>query len=83
MKLETLAKKYRAKIPTYRSTAYNILAAMASGKKVSMLDGVKHFDTVALSQRISDLRCKYGWHGVIRDKFVTQRNGRRHKEYWI
>ena len=80
MKIETLAKKRRATLPADNSDAYNILQALIKGERVSMMTGFRKFHTVALSQRISELRNKYNWQ--INDEFV-KRNKRRYKEYYL
>lgn len=79
MKLETLAKRKRAKIPTQGSDAYNILLDLVAGKKISMLVGPSRYSTVAVSQRISDLRIKFGWD--VQGEFRKTKTGRRFMEY--
>lgn len=79
MKLETIAKRRKAKIPTYKSDAYNILVALVNGEKISMLQGPRKFHTVAVSQRISDLRIKYGWN--VQGEMKTTSSGRKYMEY--
>ena len=84
MKLETRALKLKAKIPTQGSDAYNMLVALNRGERISMLQGPSKFQTVAVSQRISDLRNKFGWgKKVIRGEFRKTRSGRRYMEYFM
>lgn len=79
MKLETRAKRYRAKIPTYKTTTYRICEYLARGNRLTVMDAVRLFNTPNLRSRISELR-QYGW--PIKARQVND-NGKRFNQYYV
>ena len=59
MKLETKARKLKAKIPTQGTKTFKILEALNNGQRVSMLDNRK-FNCTSITQRVGDLK-RFGW----------------------
>lgn len=60
MTLETLARRHKATIPTYRSDNWRILSWMVKGHKITVMQCVRMFNTPNLRSRISELE-RYGW----------------------
>jgi hypothetical protein len=58
-----------------------ILEALLRGESFTGLDGVKLFRTLALRNRISELRAE-GY--AIKDEFIhNPENGKQYKKYWM
>ena len=81
MKLETLAKRHKAIIPTQGSKMYLLLDALVRGKSLSMMDA-KQYKCTSITQRISNLRLKYGWSKVIKKRHVVTKGG-YYTEYYV
>jgi hypothetical protein len=71
------------RIPERGSQCYEILMAMQQGKRLTVAIALAEHSCYALSQRIGDLKRKYGWESLIRSRTVTTRSGARISEYWI
>lgn len=69
--------------PGTRKPVLEILMAMQQGKRLTVAIALAEHSCYALSQRIGDLKRKYGWESLIRSRTVTTRSGARISEYWI
>ena len=71
------------RVPKRGTDCYQILMAMQEGIRVN--DWIAHtkLGVYALSQRIGDLRRRYGWGNAIKDQFIESAGGKRVKEYWL
>lgn len=79
MNIDTLAKRHKATIPTYRSQNWRILSWMAKGHKITVMQCVRMFNTPNLRSRISELE-GYGW-PIQREPVKV--NGRRCNRYYL
>lgn len=49
------------RVPPRGSQCYEILMAMKQGARLTVKVALEHYGVYALSQRIGDLKRKYGW----------------------
>ncbi|MFW2178509.1 MULTISPECIES: helix-turn-helix domain-containing protein [unclassified Moraxella] len=57
-----------------------LLAHLMTGKKLTTITALEHYQCFACSQRLGDLRRN----GVpIQSQFIKLANGKRVKEYWL
>lgn len=71
----------RAKIPPRDSQAYRILLTLQSGRHLTVGEALNELGVYALSQRIGDLKRKYGW--PVKSKTVITPGGAQISEYWL
>lgn len=76
-----LALLPECRVPERGSQCYELLLAMQSGARLTVKTALEEFGVYALSQRMGELRRKYGW--PVRSRTV-QVGPRAHvSEYWI
>jgi hypothetical protein len=71
------------RIPERGSQCYELLMAMQSGERLTVKSALEKHGVYALSQRVGELKRKYGWESVIRSRTVTTAGGARISEYWM
>ncbi len=62
------------------SQSQAILELLLSGFKITVLDGYKHLDCIAVSQRISNLK-RDGF--PIKDQWIRTNTGKLIKQYYL
>jgi len=70
-----------ARIPPRGSQCYELLMAMQNGTRLTVKIALDRYGVYALSQRIGDLKYRYGWSN-IRSRMITVGTARV-SEYWI
>lgn len=71
------------RVPERGSQCYELLMAMQAGERLTVKVALEHYGVYALSQRIGDLKHRYGWESVIKSRTVETVGGARVSEYWI
>lgn len=71
------------RVPEKGTDCYEILIAMQRGLRVN--DWIAHtqLGVYALSQRIGDLKRKFGWEGLIRERWIPGAGRKKVKEWWL
>lgn len=68
--------------PERGTQAYELLMAMQQGARLTVKIALERYGVYALSQRIGDLKRKYGWQDRIKSRMVDV--GTAHvAEYWL
>lgn len=71
------------RVPPHGSQCYELLRAMQSGVHLTVKVALEEYGVYALSQRVGDLKRRYGWERVIRSRTVETAGGAHVSEYWI
>ena len=69
------------RIPPRGSQCYELLMAMQDGVRLTVKVALEKYGVYALSQRIGDLRRKYGW--PVRSQIIEIGPRTHVAEYWI
>lgn len=69
------------RVPKRGSQAYELLCAMQAGDRLTTMDAFRRFGITTISQRIGELKRKYGWPILSRDLPVGPRT--IVSEYWM
>lgn len=67
--------------PERGTDCYEILMAMKRGVRMTHRLAVIEYDVCALSQRIGDLKRRFGW--PIQTRTIETNGGARVSEYWL
>lgn len=67
-------------IPPSGSQCHTLLLALNRGERLTVADALSRYGCYALSQRMGELRRKYGW--PVQSKMIEV-NGKRVAEYWL
>lgn len=67
--------------PSEGTQCYKLLHAMQCGERLTELSVTLKYNITAASQRIGDLRNKFGW--PIKSRFIETAAGAHIKEYWL
>ena len=76
--LEMLAP---VRVPEKGSQCYELLMAMKHGERLTVAMALSKYGVYALSQRVGDLKRKYGW--PIQSRTVETNGGAHVSEYWL
>jgi hypothetical protein len=71
------------RIPERGSQCYEILMAMQQGKRLTVARALAEHNCYALSQRIGELKRRYGWESLIHSRTISTLGGARISEYWM
>lgn len=69
------------RVPPKGTQCYELLMAMREGKRLTVARALAEHACYALSQRVGELKRKYGW--PVLDRFVETAGGAIVKEYWL
>lgn len=69
------------RVPSKGTQCYELLAALKTGKRLTVARALTEHACYALSQRMGELRNKYGW--PIQSRFIETAGGASVKEYWL
>lgn len=61
----------RCKVPKHGSQCYELLVALQNGDRLTTLEAFARFRITTISQRMGDLRRKYGWPIKSVDKEIS------------
>ena len=76
--LELIAE---CRVPPRGTQAYELLMAMQEGVRLTVKLAIQHYGVYALSQRVGELRRKYGW--PIKSRTVEVGPRSHVSEYWL
>ena len=68
-------------VPEKGTQCYELLMAMQSGVRLTIWNAMNEYGVGALSQRIGDLKRRYGW--PIQSRTIETNGGARVAEYWL
>lgn len=69
------------RVPQRGTQCYELLDALKRGVRLTVAKALREHACYALSQRMGDLRMKYGW--PIKSRFIEAAGGAQVKEYWL
>lgn len=69
------------RVPPADSQCYRLLVAMQNGVRLTVAKALDEYRVYALSQRVGDLKRKYGW--PIQSRTITTASGAHISEYWL
>lgn len=69
------------RVPERGTQCYELLMAMQAGIRLTVKKALVEYGCYALSQRVGDLKRKYGW--PVKDQFIETQGGAVVKEYWL
>lgn len=71
------------RVPEDGTQCKTLLLAMQRGERLRPLEAALKYQVMALSQRIGDLKRKYGWQSLIKTQLVETPSGKHISEYWM
>jgi hypothetical protein len=69
------------RVPKQGTQHYTLLQAFQRGERLTVGVAMQRYQVYALSQRVGDLKHRYGW--PIKDRTVETSGGARISEYWL
>lgn len=69
------------RIPLRGSQCYELLMALQQGARLTVKLAMQHYGVYALSQRVGELKRKYGW--PVKSKLVEVGPRSHVAEYWL
>lgn len=69
------------RIPQRGTQLYDLLMALSSGERLTNAVAWSKYGIYALSQRIGDLKRKYGW--PVKSRMIEVRSRSHVAEYWL
>lgn len=69
------------RVPPRGTQCYELLMALQTGVRLTVAKALREHACYALSQRMGDLRTKFGW--PVQSRFIETDGGAMVKEYWL
>ena len=69
------------RVPENGTQCRTLLNALQRGEKLRPLDSALKYGCLSLSQRVGDLKRKYGW--PVQSRMVETETGKHVAEYWL
>jgi hypothetical protein len=69
------------RVPERGTQCYELLMAMRQGERLTVAVALSKYGVYALSQRVGDLKRKYGW--PVKSRMVETNGGAHISEYWL
>lgn len=69
------------RLPEKHSQCYELLMAFKNGERLTTMEAFKRFGITTISQRVGELKRKYGW--PIQSRMIEVRPRTYVAEYWL
>lgn len=69
------------RVPKQGTDCYELLCALQRGERLTELQATLRYHITAASQRLGDLRRKFGW--PVQSRWIETEGGKTCKEYYL